>query len=92
MATGTFHMNFDLFAEIVTAYLEQLQTPTVESLWQKIGGDKKGFITTDELHQMFDKCMPRCFDRNIAFELFREIDADRDGRLTYKDFAECIKF
>jgi len=24
--------------------------------------------------------------------MFRELDSDKDGRLTYKDFYECIKF
>ena len=41
---------------------------------------------------MFDTCMPKCFDRDLAFEMFREIDSDRDNRLSYKDFYECMKF
>jgi Ca2+-binding EF-hand superfamily protein len=61
-------------------------------MWQKLGGDKKGFLTLQELHSVFDAQMPKCFDRDIAFELFRELDSDRDGRLSYKDFYECVKF
>ncbi len=71
-------------------YLEQLDKPTVEQQWKSLGGDKRGYITTEELVQMYDKNMPRCFDRDIAYEMFREIG--KEGRLTYKDFYECIKF
>ena len=46
----------------------------------------------EELTKLFDKAMPRCFDRDLAFEMFREIDSDKDGRLSYKDFYECMKF
>ena len=40
----------------------------------------------------FDKAMPKCFDRDLALELFRELDSDRDGKLTYKDFSDSLKF
>lgn len=73
-------------------YLSQIQKPTPEQLWQKIGGDKKGYLSLDELLLLFDRNMPKQFDRDLAFEMFREIDSDRDGRLTFKDFYECIKF
>lgn len=36
--------------------------------------------------------MPNSFDRDIALEMFRELDSDKDGRMTYKDFNDCIKF
>ena len=85
-------MNFIVFKEIMTAYLSSIQEPTVEALWQKIGGDKKGFVSLNEMINLFDKNMPHCFDRDLAFEMFRELDSDRDGRLTYKDFYEAIKF
>jgi Ca2+-binding EF-hand superfamily protein len=76
----------------MSVYLENIEKPTIESLWKKIGGDKKGYVTIEEMLIVFDKNMPKCFDRDIAFEIVREIDSDKDGRLTYKDFYECIKF
>ena len=83
---GDFNMKFSLFEEIMTAYLSSIEQPSIEQLWQKIGGDKKGYVTLEEMLNMFDKNMPRCFNRDIAFEVFRELDSDKDGRLTYKDF------
>jgi Ca2+-binding EF-hand superfamily protein len=67
-----------------------LEKPSVEQQWKSLGGDKKGYLTTAELVQMFDKNMPRYFDRDIAFEMFREVG--KDGRLTFKEFFECLKF
>ena len=36
--------------------------------------------------------MPKVMDRNVALELFPELDADKDGKLTYKDFHEAMLF
>ena len=57
-----------------------------------MGGAQKGFITMQEFYEKFDQAMPKCFDRDLALELFRELDSDRDGKLSYKDFNDCLKF
>jgi len=37
--------------------------------------------------------MPRCFDRDVALELFKELNADKQhNRMTFKDFNDAIKF
>ena len=53
-----------------------------------LGGDK-GFISIVDFHQQFQQCMPKMFDAHLALELFREVDADKDGKLSYKDFNDC---
>ena len=55
-------------------------------------GGEKGFITIVDFHQQFQECMPKMFDVDLALELFREVDGDKDGKLSYKDFNDCIKF
>ena len=40
----------------------------------------------------YNSSMPACFDRDIALELFRELDGDKDGRLSFKDFNDSLKF
>ena len=57
-----------------------------------MGGQPKGYITMQDFFDNFDKAMPKCFDRDLALELFRELDSDRDGKLTYKDFNDSLKF
>ena len=36
--------------------------------------------------------MPRLFDREVALEVFQELDSDRDGRLSFKDFKDALIF
>lgn len=36
--------------------------------------------------------MPRLCDREVALEMFQELDADKDGRLTLKDFKDALLF
>ena len=60
--------------------------------WKAMGGAQKGYINMQEFYENFDRAMPRCFDRDLALELFRELDSDRDGKLSYKDFNDCLKF
>lgn len=31
-------------------------------------------------------------DRDIALELFQEIDSDKDGKINYKDFYDTMLF
>ena len=57
-----------------------------------MGGQPKGYITMQDFHDVFDSAMPKCFDRDLALELFRELDSDRDGKMSYKDFNDSLKF
>ena len=77
-------------------YQSQLQSKKnqdpVEEAWTLMGGKQKGYITLKDYHEQFDKVMPKVMDRNVALELFPELDADKDGKLTYKDFHEAMLF
>ena len=57
-----------------------------------MNGASKGYIGEDDFLGAFDKAMPACFDRDIALELFRELDGDRDGKMSFKDFNDSLKF
>ena len=57
-----------------------------------MGGKEKGYITVSEYYQLVKECMPSCFSAELAVELFREVDSDKDGKMSYKDFNDCIKF
>lgn len=47
-------MPFSVFEELMTAYTDSIEKPSTDQLWAKIGGDKKGYITLEELIKMFD--------------------------------------
>ena len=87
----------------MTAFSEQLNALTpgdkttmkqsqIDQAWELMGGKNKGFITIAEYHNLVKQCLPKCFDADLALELFREVDSDKDGKLSYKDFNDCIKF
>ena len=57
-----------------------------------LGGNEKGYISFENFHSLFDENMPKMFDRDLAMELFRELDSDKDMKLTYKDFSDSMKF
>jgi hypothetical protein len=58
-----------------------------------MGGVDKGYITQEDFFRIFDQAMPRCFDRDVALELFKELNADKQhNRMTFKDFNDAIKF
>ena len=64
----------------------------VQEAWQALGGHSKGYVSEQDFIAAYDGNMPRCFDRDIALELFRELDGDKDGRLSFKDFHDSLKF
>lgn len=64
----------------------------MEEAWTKMGGKQKGFVTIAEFQKIYDDVMPRLADRNVALEIFMELDADKDGKMTYKDFKEALMF
>eukprot|EP00347_Sterkiella_histriomuscorum_P015392 403357193 len=70
----------------------QSQNEMIEQAWILMDGKERGFITIRDYYEQYDKCMPLFADRDVAIEMFMEIDSDRDGKLTYKDFYEAIMF
>jgi Ca2+-binding EF-hand superfamily protein len=63
-----------------------------EEAWTLLGGKAKGFLSLKEYYEMYDAYMPKGFDRDLALELFSELDSDKDGKLTYKDFHDTMLF
>ena len=70
---------------------EQLKE-AIKSSWELVGGKQKGFLSLSDYLQLFHHTMPPSFDRNVALELFYELDSDKDGKLTYKDFHDTMMF
>ena len=55
-------------------------------------GQKQAYLNIRDFHVIYDKVMPKICDREVALEVFQELDADKDGRLTYKDFHDALMF
>lgn len=51
----------------------------------------RGFITLDNAKRLFAQAAP-FIDMQTVERVFKEIDSDRDGRVSYKDFEFMMKY
>ena len=74
-------------------YLQQIKPEDegLETLWKDMTGDKK-VLNIREFHDLYDRVMPSICDREVALEVFQELDADKDGKLVFKDFHDAMLF
>ena len=49
-----------------------------------------GFISVEDLRSIFADVAPHIPDATIV-EAFHEVDEDKDGRVTYRDFEKLFK-
>ena len=99
-----FILNEEQFVQLIQAFESQMPNLSVsnknllktqaqiEQAWELMGGKEKGFITVGEYHALVKECLPACFDPSLMVELFREVDSNKDGRLSFKDFSDCLQF
>ncbi len=63
----------------------------MEETWKELTNGQPTMSIRD-FHQLYDKIMPRLCDREVALEVFQELDADKDGKITFKDFKDAMIF
>ena len=51
----------------------------------------KGFLEIDDLYKQFSLIAPHIQSSRIA-DIFRELDRDCDGRVSYKDFEIAMQY
>ena len=51
----------------------------------------RGFITLDNAKKIFSRIAPFVSSDNVE-KVFKEIDSDKDGRVSYRDFEFMMKF
>ena len=71
---------------------ENMNQQQIDTAWETLGGKEKGFISIADFDEKFKASMPRLFSSDLAIEMFREVDSDKDGKLSYKDFNDCMRF
>ena len=50
----------------------------------------KGFITVDELHQVFRQLNPNINEKHVN-QVLSDIDTDHDGKISYEEFARMLE-
>jgi len=51
----------------------------------------KGFLTIEDLTKQFELIAPR-MSKKTVFDIFKEMDRDFDGRISYKDFEFAMEY
>ena len=72
--------------------MKDLKQSQIDLAWELMGGKEKGYISIAEYYELTKECLPKCFSSDLMIELFREVDSNKDGKLSYKDFNDCLKF
>lgn len=91
LGSEEFLMDSSQFSRIMGLYLQEIESKQPDDTLKSLTGTK-GYMTISEFYTLYDKYMPKVCDRNIALEMFQELDADRDGKLSQKEIDDCIKF
>ncbi|EDO37209.1 predicted protein [Nematostella vectensis] len=85
-------MTIDTFLRIAsTKTLAQDPDDHIRQVFQAFDMECRGFITLDNAKRVFSQVAPFVSAKNVE-NVFREIDGDGDGRVSYKDFEFMMKY
>jgi len=81
------------YTEFVMATISRhnmLSKERLEAAFKMFDKDGNGYLTADELKEIFNPGNQREIDDNVWVELIREVDTNGDGKLSYKEFKEMM--
>lgn len=85
-------LTFDQFTEIAkTKILAEDIDDEIRQMFLAFDARCQGFITLDVAKKVFLQVAP-FLDPVTVERLFREVDTDRDGRVSYRDFEFMMKY
>ncbi|TNV72146.1 hypothetical protein FGO68_gene3311 [Halteria grandinella] len=95
--TAEFIVEYPEFEKIMGLYMEQIGNnqgqSSVDEVWKQLNRGKTcQTMNIKEFSEVYDRVMPQIFDREVALEVFQELDADKDGKITFKDFKDAMQF
>ena len=83
-------VNKDEFVLFATQRLNESNwREQIMDLFMQLDRDGNGFITTEELKQMFNQIGEKFSEEEIE-DLIREADQDGDGQINYKEFIHMM--
>jgi Ca2+-binding EF-hand superfamily protein len=85
-------VEMDLFMQLASSKIKaQDEDDQIRQMFRAFDIECRGFITLDNAKRIFSQVAPFMDSLNVE-KVFREIDGDRDGRVSYKDFEFMMKF
>lgn len=85
-------INLELFMQIASSKMKaQDQDDQIREIFRAFDMECRGFITLDNAKKIFSQVAPFMDALNVE-RAFREIDGDKDGRVSYKDFEFMMKY
>ncbi|XP_076463775.1 EF-hand calcium-binding domain-containing protein 11-like [Babylonia areolata] len=89
---GTSVLNLGQFIEAMTPKLIiRDEDDEIRQTFMAFDTHCKGFLTVDDLKKVFSQLAPHMGHHRIE-SIFKELDRDGDGRVSYKDFDFMMKY
>nr|XP_039258962.1 EF-hand calcium-binding domain-containing protein 11-like isoform X1 [Styela clava] len=85
-------LNLERFQSLMFAKLS-LEDPDQECrrIFNAFDIDCKGFLTLEDVKRAYQTTAPNLSESAII-SCFQNLDKDRDGRISYRDFEHCMKY
>jgi len=81
------------YTEFVMATMNRqklLSKERLEAVFKLFDKDGNGYLTADELQEIFNPGNAKEIEENVWVELIKEVDENGDGKISYKEFKEMM--
>jgi len=81
------------YTEFVMATINRqklLSKERLESIFKLFDKDGNGYLTADELKEVFNPGNAKEIDANVWDDLIKEVDQNGDGKISYKEFKDMM--
>ncbi|XP_019328029.1 PREDICTED: EF-hand calcium-binding domain-containing protein 11 [Aptenodytes forsteri] len=69
----------------------QLYSNETRQIFTAFDVQDRGFLTSEDFKKAFNSVSPKLSER-IIVEVFREVDQDSDGHISFKEFESATKY
>eukprot|EP00667_Euglena_gracilis_P019488 EG_transcript_20895 len=84
-------MDFEEFLALMSKKMhEEYELDDIEEAFRIFDKNQDGFISLPELRLVIDKLGERMPESEIK-DMFNEVDLDKDGKISFQDFAAILK-
>ncbi|KAM6254712.1 LOW QUALITY PROTEIN: EF-hand calcium-binding domain-containing protein 11 [Spheniscus humboldti] len=82
---------FEKFLNLMSAKKAALYSNETGQIFTAFDVQDRGFLTFEDFKKTFNSVSPKLSER-IIVEVFREVDQDSDGHISFKEFESAMKY